>query len=306
MNAVKNFAVRSGGLRRIALRSTSIVLFATMLVLAGCSARDTAASAKSEAQESSSSVVETVSSAPEQPAVELLAGATRYAEVDNTQLEGLIKKKKEEYQEKKVANAPPAAGDIAGWKKTNPDVTGWITIPNTNINYPLIYHTNTAYYTSRGYNKEPSRNGVIWFDGDTRFSASGEITSKNAVIYGHNWTNCWRPVRIGDNTKDVMFGQLAAYDNKEFALANPYIRIATTGGDHLYQVFSVAYIHEKEAKYWYANPPAGQFEKARQASIHDFGVSVSDKDQVITLSTCTRVMGDTSKYRFLVMAKKVQ
>lgn len=208
------------------------------------------------------------------------------------QLSRLLKSRAETYEKEEGATfTPPAAGDIAGWKAVNPDVFGWITIANTNISYPLVYNANTNFYTSRGYYKEASRNGVIWADGDTKFDANGEITSRNCVLYGHNWTNCWRPVRIG-NPGDVMFAQLAAYDNAEFAKANPYIRVATLGGDHLYQVFTVFYT-DLSFGYNYADGAVVNqiISTAKAKSIHDFGVTVGPNDKIITLSTCTRVLG---------------
>ena len=241
-----------------------------------------------------------------QPEVDALAGATRYEPVTAVQLSRLLKSRAETYEKEEGATfTPPAAGDIAGWKAVNPDVFGWITIANTNISYPLVYNANTNFYTSRGYYKEASRNGVIWADGDTKFDANGEITSRNCVLYGHNWTNCWRPVRIG-NPGDVMFAQLAAYDNAEFAKANPYIRVATLGGDHLYQVFTVFYT-DLSFGYNYADGAVVNqiISTATAKSIHDFGVTVGPNDKIITLSTCTRVLGAGDNQRFVVMAKKI-
>ena len=117
---------------------------------------------------------------------------------------------------------------------------GWLTISNTNISYPVVKGPYTDYYTSRGYYKEYSTNGVIWADSDTKISADGKISSMNTVLYGHNWTNIYRPTRIGAGG-DVMFAQLAAYDHEDFAKANPYIRLTTLAGDNLYQVFAVFY-----------------------------------------------------------------
>ncbi|MCQ4897310.1 class B sortase [Anaerotruncus sp. DFI.9.16] len=241
-----------------------------------------------------------------QPEVDALAGATRYEPVTAVQLSRLLKSRAETYEKEEGATfTPPAAGDIAGWKAVNPDVFGWITIANTNISYPLVYNANTNFYTSRGYYKEASRNGVIWADGDTKFDANGEITSRNCVLYGHNWTNCWRPVRIG-NPGDVMFAQLAAYDNAEFAKANPYIRVATLGGDHLYQVFTVFYT-DLSFGYNYADGAVVNqiISTAKAKSIHDFDVTVGPNDKIITLSTCTRVLGAGDNQRFVVMAKKI-
>lgn len=241
-----------------------------------------------------------------QPEVDALAGATRYEPVTAVQLSRLLKSRAETYEKEEGATfTPPAAGDIAGWKAVNPDVFGWITIANTNISYPLVYNANTNFYTSRGYYKEASRNGVIWADGDTKFDANGEITSRNCVLYGHNWTNCWRPVRIG-NPGDVMFAQLAAYDNAEFAKANPYIRVATLGGDHLYQVFTVFYTDLSFGyNYAYGAVVNQIISTAKAKSIHDFDVTVGPNDKIITLSTCTRVLGAGDNQRFVVMAKKI-
>ena len=44
---------------------------------------------------------------------------------------------------------------------------------------------------------------------------------------------------------------------------------------------------------------------AKSSSLHDFGVSVSTSDKIISLSTCTRMKGNTNQYRFVVMGKLV-
>ena len=50
---------------------------------------------------------------------------------------------------------------------TNDDTIGWIQIPNTNVDYPVVYKAgveNYAYYESLGYDKQYSKDGVIWAD----------------------------------------------------------------------------------------------------------------------------------------------
>ena len=231
----------------------------------------------------------------------------RADQLSNDQLRQVLQERVEEYYAGGSGTVfiPPAAGDIAGWQAVNPDVRAWITIPNTNISYPVVIGPYTDYYTHLGYYKEASRNGVIWFDTDVKFDSTGEITSRNAVIYGHNWTNCWRPVRIG-NPSDVMFAQLAAYDDASFTAQNPYIRITTPGGDHLYQVFSVFYT-DLSFVYVYCDGSIVDsiISRAKALDIHNLNVPVSSSDQIITLSTCTRVLGAGDNQRFVVMAKKI-
>ena len=242
--------------------------------------------------------------ASSEPEIDAMASATKFTPIGAEQLRSVLRERAKAYYEHPVFT-PPAAGDIAGWQAVNPDVRAWITIPNTNISWPVVIGPYTDYYTHLGYYKEPSRNGVIWFDSDVKFDATGEITSRNAVIYGHNWTNCWRPVRVG-NPADVMFAQLAAYDNADFAAQNPYIRIATPGGDHLYQVFTVFYTDLSFVYVYCDGPQVGSIiNTAKAKSIHSFNVPVGANDQIITLSTCTRVLGAGDNQRFVVMAKKI-
>ena len=253
---------------------------------------------ESQPEESEPEASEPEASEPEEPEFE------RVPQLSNDQLRQVLQERVDAYYETQVF-IPPAAGDIAGWQAVNPDVRAWITIPNTNISYPVVIGPYTDYYTHLGYYKEASRNGVIWFDTDVKFDSTGEITSRNAVIYGHNWTNCWRPVRIG-NPGDVMFAQLAAYDDASFTAQNPYIRITTPGGDHLYQVFSVFYT-DLSFVYVYCDGSVVDsiINRAKALDIHNLNVPVSSSDQIITLSTCTRVLGAGDNQRFVVMAKKI-
>ena len=51
----------------------------------------------------------------------------------------------------------------------------------------------------------------------------------------------------------------------------------------------------------------GIISTAKAKSIHNFNVSVGSSDQFITLSTCTRILGQQlgENQRFVVMAKKI-
>lgn len=241
-----------------------------------------------------------------QPEVDALAGATRYEPVTAVQLSRLLKSRAETYEKEEGATfTPPAAGDIAGWKAVNPDVFGWITIANTNISYPLVYNANTNFYTSRGYYKEASRNGVIWADGDTKFDANGEITSRNCVLYGHNWTNCWRAgahrqsgrrdVRSARSLRQRRIRQGESLHTRRHARRRPPLPGVTV----FYTDLSFGYNYADGAV-------VNQIiSTAKAKSIHDFGVTVGPNDKIITLSTCTRVLGAGDNQRFVVMAKKI-
>lgn len=300
MNILKLIYKKNSRMRKPQLRVAAATI-SLMMVAIGCAGRDISAVSGSESDGGAPAAVQTN--------VDLVAGATRYAPLSAEQLTTELDTRSKEYYENAVANgtifSPPPAGDIAAWKAVNPDTIGWISIANTNISYPVLKGPYTDYYTHKGYYKEYSRNGVIWVDSDTRLAEDGSIASQNTVIYGHNWTNCWRPVNI-QNPNDVMFAQLAAYDEISFAGANPYIRLATADGDHMYQIFAVFYT-DLSFGYNYADGEQvpNIISYAQSISIHNFHVNVKPTDQIITLSTCTRVMGPGDNQRFVVMAKKI-
>lgn len=51
--------------------------------------------------------------------------------------------------------------DISNLKKENPDVIGWIIIPGTEIDYPVLFGENNSYYLNRTWNKKISYIGSI-------------------------------------------------------------------------------------------------------------------------------------------------
>ncbi len=195
-------------------------------------------------------------------------------------------------------------GNISSWKAINSDVVGWLKIPNTNINYPVVVGPDNLYYNSLGYYKEYSRNGVIWADSYTKFGNSSQI-SQNTVLYGHNWTNVSANPRIG-NSNDVMFAQLTAFHHLNFAKVTPYIHYSTSSEEMLWKVFAVFYT-EESFNYIESDPGAAGLQyiidEAKLRSRHNYSVDVNSSDKILTLSTCTRAYGQTSKQRFVVMAR---
>lgn len=84
--------------------------------------------------------------------------------------------------------------------KKNPDLVGWIKVPGTKINYPVMQTPKTPqYYLHRDFHKRYSLSGCIFMDAKTDIRRS-----KNYLIYGHH---------MQDGT---MFGQLVKYSDPSF------------------------------------------------------------------------------------------
>lgn len=75
----------------------------------------------------------------------------------------------------------------------NPDIVGWITIPDTNIDYPIVQTDDNDKYLHTGFDGEESKAGTIFLD----FESDREFRGYNHVIYGHHMRN-------GSMFKDVV------------------------------------------------------------------------------------------------------
>ena len=198
-------------------------------------------------------------------------------------------------------------------KSVNSSTVGWVAVPNSNINYAVVQSSQSDphYYNTRDYYKNyNAKGGSIWADAWCTFGTRSQLKN-NTILYGHNWTNCWRPTRIG-YSGDKWFAQLAAYDNISFARENPYISFSTTSEEMYWQIFAVMYVKEdwqytSGRTYIDENAdPAVLGAQAKKRSIFNFDNTVSSNDKILTLSTCTRVYGKRSDIRFVVMAKLVK
>lgn len=196
------------------------------------------------------------------------------------------------------------SNSITAWKEINEDVKGWLKIPGTNINWPVVYNEDNLYYNNLDYFKNKNKNGVIWADCDTKFGNKSEM-SKNTVLYGHNWTNYSGDPKVGDE-KDVMFAQVTQFHHLDFAQKTPYIHYSTEDENMTWKVFAAFYTEDK-FNYIISDPDDKTFQaiidEARAKSRHDYDVDVTAKDKIITLSTCTRTYGNRDDQRFVVMAR---
>lgn len=193
-------------------------------------------------------------------------------------------------------------------ESTNDDTVGWVSLPNTNVDYPVVFKAgveNYAYYESLGYDKQYSKDGVIWADYECTFPE----LSQNTVLYGHNWYNIYTPRTLQNaQSNDLMFSLVMSYHYTDFAQQNPFIYFSTTDQDYVFQVFAAFYT-DLSFGYNFANMTQEQAQQviaeAKAKSRQNYNVSVTSEDKILTLSTCTRMYGNTNNQRFVVMAKMV-
>lgn len=186
--------------------------------------------------------------------------------------------------------------DFVDLYQMNNDIVGWISIPGTLINYPVMQTPDsTDYYLYRNFSKEYSKHGCIY----VREACNVFAPSDNITIYGH---------RMGDGT---MFNALHSYADKEFYEEHSQIQFNTLTENHTYEILSIfrisSSVNSDFPYHLYVDfSDEEQFnafvENCYDRALYDTGVTASYGDKLITLSTCeyTQVNG-----RLVVVAKQI-
>lgn len=170
----------------------------------------------------------------------------------------------------------------------NPDVVGWIRIPGTPIDYPMVQGADNEYYLDHTWQKKYNSGGAIFMECQN----SRDFSDFNTIIYGHRMTD------------SSMFNSLRHYDSQSYWEKNPTVYIVTEDGVRTYRIFSACRVHITDPVYWLITNQ-NSFKKSMIQFCLDNSEIRADvvptaEDRLITLSTCVS-MG-SSDYRWVVVA----
>ena len=170
--------------------------------------------------------------------------------------------------------------DLNACKAINSDFIGWLRIPGTKVDYPVVLTNDVDYYLDHTFNHQENIIGCLFSLGKTDYSTP----SRNIAVYGHH-------MRRSRST--TMFQPLHEYKSASFRNAHADICFDTLYGSRSYTVFAV--INKRESD-WDAS--AADFasetdyqsflDRAQEWSLYDTGVSISTDDHILTLITCDR------------------
>ena len=159
----------------------------------------------------------------------------------------------------------------------NSDTVGWLTVPNTNIDYPVVKTTDNDYYLDHNYEKKYDYNGWVFM----HYYNSTHNLDKNTIIFAHN--RFYSGIMFGtlnevtkdtwyNNTKENLITFNTLYDNMQFEVFSIYKTNITA--DYLKTTFD-------------SDLEWNNFIKMiRERSMFQNNVNVGTNDKIITLSTC--------------------
>jgi Uncharacterized protein conserved in bacteria len=183
--------------------------------------------------------------------------------------------------------------------KMNKDMVGWLYVPGTVINYPVM-HTpeDEEFYLRLSFDKEYSMSGTLFV---SKYSDVIKPTD-NVVIYGHN-------MKAG-----TMFHQLLDYEDEDFYKEHKKVIFNTIYGNAEYEVIAAFRTNIKEIddtgfKYYQFFDAATPSEfddyvkNCKDLTPYDIPTTATYGDKLVTLSTCSY---HTDEGRYVVVAKRVK
>ena len=180
--------------------------------------------------------------------------------------------------------------NLAPLFEKNNDCIGWICIPDTTVDYPIMHTPQEPQkYLHKNFDCEYSSSGVPFMQ------SNNTLDSDNLIIYGHNMKN------------GTIFADITKYREESFYIEHPTIECETDRGLKLYTVFAVAQV--KNNNDWYCFVTAAdesdysnKVEEIRSCALYDTGIIPEYGQQLITLSTC---YGTTKSDRMIVVGVEI-
>lgn len=192
--------------------------------------------------------------------------------------------------------------DFSQYLEINDDVIGYLVIPDTDIEYPVLRHPDKdRYYLKHNLDKSSGYPGCLFVENYNKADFEDAVT----VIYGHNMRN------------DTMFGTLDVYKDSDFRESHPYFMVYQIDGSlNVYEVsicteYSTDHLLKENFQKidgdWYftgmtEHDQTDLYAKLKAYNAEDCYVSsigFTSMDRCVALATCS------GKKRFVVVGKRV-
>ena len=193
---------------------------------------------------------------------------------------------------------PPILPEYQGLHEQNSDFAGWLTIPGTEIDYPVMQAVpeSSDFYLTHNYDGQEDINGSIFLDSRNDY----EQQDDNLIIYGHNMKS------------GMMFGGLKNFLDESYSLEHKMVTFNTIYEKAQYEIIAVCLSkvsqEGEEGIRYYDFINAGNEENfnhyldyIKEMNIMSGDINASYGDRLLTLSTCNNYTEDG---RLFLVAKK--
>ncbi len=194
----------------------------------------------------------------------------------------------------------------------NTDIKGWITIPNSRVNHPVVQTTNNDYYLDHDFGGNVNRYGVPFIDYRCSFGRNDDGTTRlstNTILYGHNGANGKVFCDAKNYFSSLTFYKGApvitfdtVYEESKWKVIGAFLTTGADDGDgYFFDYHNFINAKSKEHFDWFIR----QVRSRSVLNIPDSVVDVIYGDQLLTLSTCSQ-QKDLKDGRVVIVARKVR
>ena len=209
---------------------------------------------------------------------ELQSDFVKFADIKETNIsrKDLLSSVKNEDSNKyyfKYTNLKNINANFEILQNINDEVTSWIKVPSTKVNYPVVQGNDNKYYLSHSFDKSDSSIGWVFLD----YRNNKYFNDKNTVIYSNG------------KLDDVLFGSLndildVSWYNE---LSNRIIKTSTKTNNNLWEIFSVYNADKDEIMISFNsdNEYINYLNKIKNKSIFNFNIDVNNIEKILTLKS---------------------
>ena len=179
-------------------------------------------------------------------------------------------------QTETVVTTTTAIDYLADAAEINSSVVGWITIPDTHIDFPIAQGEDNDFYLHNGFDKKYNYElGCPFLD----YRCASDLSGFNSIVYAHHMT------------EQRMFADIALFKDGAFMEANPVGYLTQHDGVHTVRFFAYLNVPDDSAVYQIAD--SAEYAEYIDTLYRSADYVTKNKDEIketdrlLLLSTCT-------------------
>lgn len=167
------------------------------------------------------------------------------------------------------------------WQGINDDVIGWVTVPGTEVNYPIVqaHSDDPTFYLHHDIYRNRNGLGCPYLDAE----CPDGLDSQNSMIFGHH-------IKYGE----VMFAPFADFSDVAYAEEHSRILLQTPDWKHVLRTQAVSVIQgsEKTKRCWFMDDADFRMwyeQRYDDAQVHLENTSskLQAGSRIVTFCTCS-------------------
>lgn len=194
--------------------------------------------------------------------------------------------------------------DYAIYYAQNPQTIGYLRIPGTKVDYPVVQADNNDYYVNHDFYGKSTSYGAVF----ATYKNAWKPLDRNTLLYGHN---------MNDGTR---FASLHNYKNLDYYRQNPIIEFDTLYEKNVWKVVACyitngtvasdnGYFFDFTFNHCSDTCFEEYIEEVDKRKFYETGVDLDITDTILTLCTCAHYTDDNRHIddgRLIVIARKLR